>query len=112
MNPLRVGFIREQLSYQFGTNNASASEQLRGLKLLDVGCGGGLLSESLSRLGADMTSIDPSVENIDVAKEHSLRDPSTSNINYRATTVEEICKEEEKFDAVCSLEVLLIPDGV
>eukprot|EP01031_Cornospumella_fuschlensis_P029563 gene29563-35682_t len=81
-------------------------EQLKGLKILDVGCGGGLLSEALARLGAIVTSIDPSETNIAVAREHAACDPKTSTITYINTTVEEIARSEEKFDAVCSLEVL------
>ena len=85
---------------------------------------GGILSESLARIGAKVTGIDPSEENISVAREHSKKDPLTEHINYRVSTIgyksstlsisflilswwfaEEIAKSEEKFDVVCSLEV-------
>jgi ubiquinone biosynthesis O-methyltransferase len=105
MNPVRVRFIREQLAPRFGKENLVPFKQLSGLRILDAGCGGGLLSESLARLGANMVSIDPSPENIEVAKAHAAEDPLTSSIDYRVATVEDICKEEEKFDVVCSLEV-------
>jgi 2-polyprenyl-6-hydroxyphenyl methylase/3-demethylubiquinone-9 3-methyltransferase len=63
------------------------AQQLEGLSILDVGCGGGLLSESLARLGANVTSIDPSPENIKVASKHSSKDPITSKIRYKQTTI-------------------------
>jgi len=106
MNPARVGFIRESLAKKLGLQDKPVLEQLQGLEILDVGCGGGLLSEALSRLGAKVTAIDPSEENIRVAKQHSLVDPQTSSIEYRCTTVEDLAASGKIFDAVCTLEVL------
>mmetsp|Transcript_2788 Transcript_2788/g.3868 ORF Transcript_2788/g.3868 Transcript_2788/m.3868 type:complete len:239 (-) Transcript_2788:5440-6156(-) len=106
MNPIRVGFIREQIAFTTFRSDELKSSQLHDLKILDVGSGGGLLSESLARLGANVTGIDPSIENINVAKEHCKIDPLTANINYQALTVEEMASSGAKFDAVCSLEVI------
>lgn len=107
MNPTRVAFIRNAISsYYPSRTGLPALETLRGLKILDVGCGGGILSESLARLGALVTAIDPSMENIAVAKKHSARDPLTSTIDYRHMTVEDMAASSEKFDVVCSLEVI------
>ena len=106
MNPVRVDFIRQTLSQQLSLEAVTPNLQLKGLTILDVGCGGGILSEALSRLGATVTSVDPSSDNIAVAARHSSNDPSTSSIRYRNTTVEEIAKSGEQFDAVCSLEVI------
>lgn len=78
MNPVRVGYIVEKA----GT--------LRGLRVLDVGCGGGLLSESLARVGALVTGIDPSPENIEVARRHAAVDPQTRGIRYERATAEEL----------------------
>lgn len=101
MNNTRVEFIRNSLNHGKILNH-----QLCGLQILDVGCGGGLLSESLSRLGGDITGIDPSIENIEVAKQHSLCDPSTSCIKYKQATIEQIASTGQKFDAMTCLEVI------
>mmetsp|Transcript_30070 Transcript_30070/g.28738 ORF Transcript_30070/g.28738 Transcript_30070/m.28738 type:complete len:308 (-) Transcript_30070:369-1292(-) len=106
MNPARVDYIRRTLSKQLSLEGVSDNMQLKGLDILDVGCGGGLLSEALSRLGANVTSVDPSAMNIAIASNHSSVDPLTSSINYKQTTVEEIALSGREFDAVCSLEVI------
>jgi len=95
MNPTRVTYIRENLAVRADTVGKFESKQLEGLKILDVGCGGGLLSESLARLGAQMTSIDPSASNIDVARRHSMLDDIASTIDYRNTTVEAVLDSGE-----------------
>jgi 2-polyprenyl-6-hydroxyphenyl methylase/3-demethylubiquinone-9 3-methyltransferase len=87
MNPVRVEFIRRQLAVRTNTELLFETDQIRGLKILDVGCGGGLLCESLSRLGAIVTGIDPSAENIAIATRHSQLDPLTSSITYKVATV-------------------------
>jgi ubiquinone biosynthesis O-methyltransferase len=87
MNPARVNFIRSQLATLLGREQVPVLDQIRGLNILDVGCGGGLLAESLARLGANVTAIDPSEQNIAVAKEHAALDPLTANIRYLHTTV-------------------------
>lgn len=87
MNPVRVDFVRKAVAQALNRTHLFESQQLKGLNILDVGCGGGLLSESLARLGANMTSIDPSPENIHVASSHSKNDPLTATINYKQSTV-------------------------
>lgn len=87
MNPVRVQFIRDHAAKYFDREQSHPLDRIRGLKVLDVGCGGGLLSESLARLGAEVTAIDPGEENIGVAKGHSSLDPLTSTIDYQRTTV-------------------------
>lgn len=106
MNPVRVSFIRSRLAQELGRAHLPALEQLRGVEILDVGCGGGLLSESLSRLGAKVVAIDPSPENVAVAQSHGKIDPLTKSIEYVCNTIEAMAGESRKFDAVCSLEVL------
>ena len=85
MNPLRIDFIRNSIANRLGTSNTR--DHMKGLRILDVGCGGGLASESLARLGAIVTAIDPSSENILVARNHSKSDPLTENINYRQSSI-------------------------
>jgi ubiquinone biosynthesis O-methyltransferase len=87
MNPVRVDFIRKHVARTMQRSHLFETQQLKGLRILDVGCGGGLLSESLARLGANVTSIDPSAENIRVASQHSKLDPLTATINYKQTTI-------------------------
>lgn len=87
MNPVRVDFVRQSVAQALNRTHLFESQQLKGLNILDVGCGGGLLSESLARLGANMTSIDPSPENIRVASAHSKNDPLTATINYKQSTI-------------------------
>lgn len=87
MNPVRVNFIRSQMAALLGRESQPALDHLKGLRVLDVGCGGGLLSEALARLGANVTAIDPSEKNIAVAKEHASGDPLTASISYLHSTV-------------------------
>ncbi|CAM9285565.1 unnamed protein product [Chrysoparadoxa australica] len=94
MNITRVKYITDHLH-----------QPIKGLKCLDVGCGGGLLCESLARLEGDVMGIDPSQENINVAREHAAGDNLTRGIDYQAKTVEEL-DSEGVFDLVCALEVL------
>jgi 2-polyprenyl-6-hydroxyphenyl methylase/3-demethylubiquinone-9 3-methyltransferase len=78
MNPVRVEYLVNRVG------------SLRGVSVLDVGCGGGILSESLARMGAIVTGIDPSVHNIDVARQHAGVDPLTRGIHYEKATAEEM----------------------
>jgi len=101
-NPTRIKFIKEKLISHFNLN-ASCLSPLKKLKILDIGCGGGLLSEPLSRLGAQMTGIDASNNNIEVAKLHSKE--MKLNINYICSPPENL-NFNEKFDVVLNMEVV------
>lgn len=115
MNKLRVPFIRDGLNSTRGGEslNKTRGKPLAGLKILDVGCGGGLLSEPLARLGASVTGIDPVEESVRAALMHALQDPDFGeNLTYSCTTVESLYPEwMESFDAVVASEVIEhIPD--
>ncbi len=87
----------------------SSSTPLQSLKVLDIGCGGGLLCESLARLGANVLGADPCPESIDIARSHAHGDPLTRDIRYEAITAENLASRDGAcFDIVCALEVLII----
>ena len=102
INPLRLGYIRDAACRKFERNVRSLN-CLGGLRVLDIGCGAGLLCEPLSRLGAQVIGVDPSQSNIAAAKLHA--DKSHLAIDYRCTTVEEI-DPRERFDIVLAMEVV------
>ncbi len=102
-NPVRLAYIRDQAVAQFG-RDAKTLGCLADLRMLDIGCGGGILSEPLARLGAQMVGADPSEENIDVAREHAAE--SGLVIDYRATTAEDLGEAGERFDVVLAMEVV------
>lgn len=102
INPLRLGYIRDASCRKFERNVRSLN-CLAGLRVLDIGCGAGLLCEPLSRLGAQVIGIDPSASNIAAAKLHA--DKSHLPIDYRCTTIEEI-DPRERFDIVLAMEVV------
>ena len=102
INPLRLGYIRDAACRKFERNVRSLN-CLGGLRVLDIGCGAGLLCEPLSRLGAQVIGVDPSVSNIAAAKLHA--DKGHLSIDYRCTTVEEI-DPRERFDIVLAMEVV------
>ncbi|XP_077018587.1 ubiquinone biosynthesis O-methyltransferase, mitochondrial isoform X2 [Tamandua tetradactyla] len=106
MNDLRVPFIRDNLLKTVA--NHQAGRPLSGMKILDVGCGGGLLTEPLGRLGASVIGIDPVEENIKTAQTHKSFDPVLdTRIEYRVCSLEEIMEEAtETFDAVVASEVV------
>lgn len=103
MNPCRLRIIKNALCHHF-KRDPSALYPLEGLHLLDVGCGGGLLTEPLTRLGATMTGIDASGEGILVARTHA--DQMSLSIQYEQTTLEDFAKETVAFDGVISFELL------
>lgn len=105
--PIRIKFIRDGLA-NAGVQMQDPALPLKGVKIVDVGCGGGILAERLARIGAHVTGIDPSAELINVAKEHAKLDPDISErVSYIQTTVEDFSqKEEESYDAVVTSEVL------
>jgi len=111
MNPIRMSFITDQIVKHRSMiidHDKSGYEPFKGLRVLDVGCGGGLLSESMARLGASVTAIDPSTEVAKAAQIHSQTDDKTKSIDYRGgMSVEELASQEkESFDVVCVLEVI------
>jgi 2-polyprenyl-6-hydroxyphenyl methylase/3-demethylubiquinone-9 3-methyltransferase len=101
--PVRLGIVRDVAAEHF-TRDAKSGHPLDGLRVLDVGCGGGLLCEPLTRLGANVTGIDPSETNVEVARLHAAK--SELDIDYRATTAERLGEEGETFDIVLAMEVV------
>ena len=100
-NPIRIEYILDMVCDHFGTDKNK--DPLKNLKLLDIGCGGGLISEPMSRLGANVTGIDASEKNIKVAKIHSNK--SNLKINYIHTSPEQL-NEKQEFDVILNLEVV------
>jgi len=101
-NPTRISFIKDKLlsHFKLSSNNETP---LKKLKILDIGCGGGLLCEPLSRLGAAITGIDPSSDNIEVAKLHSKE--MNLNIEYICCSPENL-SFKDKFDVILNMEVI------
>lgn len=103
-NPVRLAYIRDGACAHFG-RNAQDKQPLSGLRLLDIGCGGGLVAEPMKRLGAEVTAIDAAERNIKTALAHAL--PQKLDIDYRCTTVEElVANGEPPFDIVLNMEVV------
>jgi 2-polyprenyl-6-hydroxyphenyl methylase/3-demethylubiquinone-9 3-methyltransferase len=100
-NPIRIEYILEKTTNYFGQKEEKLP--LKGLKLLDIGCGGGLISEPMCRLGAQVTGIDASLKNIKVAETHSRK--NNLKINYLNTSPEEF-SINEKFDVILNLEIV------
>ncbi len=101
-NPARLRFIIEEI--QGRTGKSPAARPLGGLSVIDIGCGGGILSEPLARLGANVTGIDPAGESIGVASAHAEK--LGLAIAYRTATAEDIAREGSAFDAVIASEVV------
>jgi 2-polyprenyl-6-hydroxyphenyl methylase / 3-demethylubiquinone-9 3-methyltransferase len=103
MNPTRLSFIRDGAAEHFGLD-AKALNPLKGLTAVDVGCGGGLLSEPMARMGAAVTGLDPAEDNIAAARAHA--DSMGLDIDYRAETIEAVAAHGVRFDIVLALEVI------
>ena len=100
-NPIRIEYILEKISNHFKREDEALP--LKGLKLLDIGCGGGLIAEPMSRLGANVTGIDASLNNIKIAKSHSKK--NNLKINYLNTSPEQFSNGQE-FDVILNLEII------
>ena len=104
LNPLRIGYIREQAQSLLGTGAAASLRPFEGVTLADIGCGAGLLAEPMARLGASVTGVDPSVRSIRAARAHAAA--SDLEIDYRAVGVETLADAGEVFDIVLAMEVI------
>lgn len=102
-NPVRLAYIRDQACQHF-SRDPQSGKPFEGLRILDIGCGGGLISEPMARLGAEVIAADASRTNIEVAKIHS--EESGVPVDYRETTAEALAGAGEKFDIVLNLEVV------
>ena len=100
-NPTRIKYIKENIINNFKLKNKS--KPLSGIKILDIGCGGGLLSEPMSRMGANVTGIDASDKNIKIAKLHSKK--NKLKIKYLCSSPEKL-KIEKKFDVILNMEIV------
>jgi len=100
-NPIRIQYIKDHIVKSFKLKNKS--KPLSGIKILDIGCGGGLLSEPMYRLGANVTGIDASDKNIKIAKLHSKK--NNLNINYLCSTPEKI-NNTKKYDVILNMEIV------
>ncbi|MDG3440608.1 bifunctional 2-polyprenyl-6-hydroxyphenol methylase/3-demethylubiquinol 3-O-methyltransferase UbiG [Nitrospirillum amazonense] len=103
LNPVRLEYLRDRICAHFG-RDPLAPQPLQGLRLVDIGCGGGLLSEPLARMGADVVGIDAAERNVKTAATHAMETGTT--VDYRHTTAEDLVAAGETFDAVLSLEVV------
>jgi len=107
-NPIRIEYITEKIKQHFKINDEKTNF-LNGLNILDIGCGGGLISEPLARLGGKVTGIDASKKNIEIAKLHSKK--SKLNINYINKSPEQL-ENVKKFDIILNLEIVEHVDNV
>ena len=107
-NPVRLAYVRDRAAAHFG-RDIKGGRPLAGLRLVDIGCGGGLLTEPMARLGADVVGIDPAPTNIEVACLHAGE--SGLAVDYRATDAQTLAASGESFDVVLAMEVIEhVPD--
>lgn len=108
LNPIRISYLRNLFCSHFpdgaSPRDKSAEKPLKGLRIVDLGCGGGLLSEPLAVLGAEVVGLDPSEENIAAARRHAAL--GGFEIDYRALPAEAVAQTGETFDVVLAMEVL------
>jgi 2-polyprenyl-6-hydroxyphenyl methylase/3-demethylubiquinone-9 3-methyltransferase len=102
-NPVRLAFIRNVSAVHFGRHER-ALRPFEGLKLLDIGCGGGLLSEPMARLGFAVMGADPSERNVQIARRHA--EVSSLSVDYRNTTAEGLAAEGQSFDVILNMEIV------
>ena len=102
-NPVRLAYIRDRISENFG-RDPKGHLPLAGLRVLDIGCGGGLLSEPIARMGATVIGADPSEKNIGIASTHAAE--TGTAVDYRAVTAEQLAEAGETFDVVLNMEVV------
>jgi 2-polyprenyl-6-hydroxyphenyl methylase / 3-demethylubiquinone-9 3-methyltransferase len=103
LNPTRIGFIRDVAARHFG-RVSEGDAPLDGLALCEIGCGGGLLTEPMRRLGAEVTGVDPSARNIGIARAHA--ESSGLKITYLQCAAEDMVERRESFDIVLAMEVI------
>ena len=105
MNPIRLSYIKDRCTDAFhNTKDFNAQRVLAGRDVLDIGCGGGLLSVPMARMGAEITGIDASKESIKAAKDYVV--DKNLNIDYLHTTVEQFAKKDKKYDVVTAMEIV------
>lgn len=102
-NPVRLAYLRSRLGAHFGAPESSATP-FAGLRLLDIGCGGGLLSEPMARLGATVVGADAAEKNVKTAALHAVQ--SGLAVDYRHTSAEDLARAGERFDIVLNMEVV------
>jgi len=107
-NPIRIEYMTEMIKKHFNTNK-NKTDFLNGLRILDIGCGGGLISEPMARLGGEVTGIDASGKNIKIAKIHAKK--NKLKINYLNKSPEQL-ENEKKFDVIFNLEIVEHVDNV
>ena len=103
LNPTRLEYITREIAAEFGRDR-DAKAPFEGLRILDIGCGGGLLCEPMARLGADVVGVDAAAGNIPVAEIHAKQSGLT--IDYRHDTAENLAKVGEQFDVILNMEVI------
>ncbi|MGA2124615.1 MAG: bifunctional 2-polyprenyl-6-hydroxyphenol methylase/3-demethylubiquinol 3-O-methyltransferase UbiG [Xanthobacteraceae bacterium] len=103
LNPVRLGYIRDAACRKF-SRDPSRLDSLAGLRILDIGCGAGILSEPLARIGGSVLGADPSPTAIEAARVHAAQ--SNLAVDYRATTAEALAAANEQFDVVLAMEVV------
>ena len=103
LNPCRLDYIVSQIALEFD-RDLKSKKPFKGLEILDIGCGGGLLCEPMARLGATVVGVDAAERNIPVAKAHANR--SNLSIDYKVGTAEELAESGSKFDVILNMEVV------